>query len=176
MQAGSDRPCPQPNVVQTYLQENADFTGDISNSDRVCFTCYKSHLALLKQNIPTRNNEDLKAQVQSVRASVDKGSDIVHGTTNRMLLYIGTMLLDNRPSLLPIICSNVPLDKMFQCTIGMLAVAKGVEEPAELKLAFNDGSYVKLKPNTEIMWLICARCESLVHRCIDQHFDMHTTV
>ena len=128
LQAGSDRPCPQPNVVQEYLKEHADFTGDISKSDRVCFTCYKSHLALLKQNIPTSDDEDLKAQVQSVRASVDKGSDIVHDATNRMLLDVWTMLLDNRASLLPIICAN------FHRYAKQLAVAKGIEEPAELKL------------------------------------------
>ena len=43
--AGNDRYCPQPKVVEAYLREHTDFTMDISESDRVCFTCYKSHLA-----------------------------------------------------------------------------------------------------------------------------------
>ena len=33
---------------QAYLSEHTDFAGDIVRSDRVCLTCYKSHLVLLK--------------------------------------------------------------------------------------------------------------------------------
>ena len=47
LQVGNDRPCPQPEVVQANLHKHTDFTGDISKNDRVCFTCYKFHLALL---------------------------------------------------------------------------------------------------------------------------------
>ena len=49
LRTGNDRPCPQPCVIQAYLAEHTDFTGNIASGDRVCLTCYKSHLVLLKE-------------------------------------------------------------------------------------------------------------------------------
>ena len=49
LRMGNDRPCPQPHVIQKYLSEHTDFTGEIVNSDRVCLTCYKCHLVLQRQ-------------------------------------------------------------------------------------------------------------------------------
>ena len=72
LRAGNDRHYPQPKVVEAYLREHTDFTMDISESDHVCFTCYKSHLEILKQNHPTSTDEDLRplALVESVRVYV----------------------------------------------------------------------------------------------------------
>ena len=36
--------CPQPDIIQKYLRENTEFSGEICNDDRVCYACYKSHL------------------------------------------------------------------------------------------------------------------------------------
>ena len=72
------RPCPQPEVVQAYLTEHTDFTGGIAKTDRICFTCYKSHLALLKQNNPTGRDEDLRPLVESVKTHVGMGTDIIN--------------------------------------------------------------------------------------------------
>ncbi len=71
---GNDRPCPEPevHVVQAYLHQHTDFIGDIAKNDRVYFTCYESHLALLKQNNPT-SNDDLRPLVESVRTGVGMG-------------------------------------------------------------------------------------------------------
>ena len=127
LQVGNDRPCPQPEVVQAYLNEHTDFTGGIAKSDRVCFTCYKSHLALLKQNNPTSRDEDLRPLVESVRTHVGMGSDIISMATNKMLVDVGTMLLDNQATLLPIICAN------FHQYATELAVEQGIEESQEVK-------------------------------------------
>ena len=44
------RPCPKPDIIQLHLQERTGFEGEIHSQDRVCFTCYKSHLVILKEN------------------------------------------------------------------------------------------------------------------------------
>ena len=66
LRQGNDRPCPQPLIIQAYLSEHTDFTGDIVSSDRVCFSCYKSHLVLLKENKPISTDDDLQSLVHSI--------------------------------------------------------------------------------------------------------------
>ena len=41
----------QPQVIQAHLHvcDHTDFEGDIKESDRVCLTCYKSHLVVYTQ-------------------------------------------------------------------------------------------------------------------------------
>ena len=68
LRMGMDRPCPQPK----YLYEHTDFTGNIVPSDRVCLTCYKSHLVLLKENKPVSRDSDLQSLVDCIiRAATD---------------------------------------------------------------------------------------------------------
>ena len=77
---GNDRPCPELEVVQAYLHDNTDFIGDIGKIDRVCFTCYKSHVALLN---PTSKDDDLRPLVESVITGVGMGHDIISNATPR---------------------------------------------------------------------------------------------
>lgn len=44
------RPCPNPKVIQTHLRNTAGFEGSIAAGDKVCFSCYKSHLAILQED------------------------------------------------------------------------------------------------------------------------------
>lgn len=53
------RPIPEPSAIQSFLSANTDFNDHISAQDRVCFTCYKSHLFIIKH---------LKGSVQSADA------------------------------------------------------------------------------------------------------------
>ena len=126
-QVGHDRPCPQPEAVQAHLSEHTDFTGEISENDRVCFTCYKSHLALVRQNNPISRDDDLRPLVESVNKCVGMDSDIMSTAKNKMLLDVGNMLLDNQATLLPIICAN------FHHYAMELTAEKGIEELHELK-------------------------------------------
>ena len=128
LRLGSDRPCPHPEVVQAYLHETTDFTGDIAKSDRVCLTCYKSHLALTKQTDCASRDDDLRPLVESVRGGVSTGHDIIGTATNKMLMDVGEMLLENNATLLPTVCAS------FHHYATELAVEHGIEEPPELKL------------------------------------------
>ena len=128
---GMDRPCPQPHTIQKYLYEHTDFTGNIVPSDRVCLTCYKSHLVLLKENKPVSRDSDLQSLVDCIsRQSKSTGMahDIIRAATDHMLIEVGTMLLENKATLLPTICSS------FIQHAKHVAVRLGMPEPPELKM------------------------------------------
>ena len=124
---GKDRPCPQPNVVEAYLREHTDFAMDISPTDRVCLTCYKSHLEILKQNYPTSTDEDLKSLVEGIRQNKGKDCDAISNAVNKILYDVGTMLLENQATLLPIICA-----KFHQYVREFAQDNVGVQESTEL--------------------------------------------
>ena len=103
LRVGNDRPCPQPLDIQKYLCEHTDFEGCISEGDRVCLTCYKSHLFVLKTNKPISTDDDLKSLNDNLRQQATKAHDLIHRATNKMLIEVGRMLLENRAALLPTI-------------------------------------------------------------------------
>jgi len=63
---------PEPGMIGAFLSENTDSNESISSNDRVCFTCYKSHLLLLKH---------LKGSVKSTDSDL-KTSIVKHGSEN----------------------------------------------------------------------------------------------
>ena len=131
LRMGNDRPCPQPHVIQKYLSEHTDFTGEIVNSDRVCLTCYKCHLVLLKDNQPMSTDSDLQSLVVSISTqgkSAHMAHDIIRIATNHMLIEVGRMLLENKATLLPAILYS----SFLQHTKHL--VAQGMQEPPELKM------------------------------------------
>ena len=133
LRLGNDRPCPQPHVIQMHLSQHTDFEGDILADDRVCLTCYKSHSVILKENQPISTDEDLKelvdtlGQQATVITSMSNAEDIICAVTNRMLITVGTMLMENRAMLLPSILSD------FKQYAKDLIIAKCIQEPQELK-------------------------------------------
>ena len=42
--------CPQPSTIEKHLREKMGFDGKIGVTDLVCYSCYRSHLYILKQN------------------------------------------------------------------------------------------------------------------------------
>ena len=38
------RACPQPHIIQKYLGDNTEFSGEICSNDRICYAWYKSHI------------------------------------------------------------------------------------------------------------------------------------
>ena len=41
--------CPNPTVIQKYLEENAGYDSHIAENDKVCYACYRAHLVILKR-------------------------------------------------------------------------------------------------------------------------------
>ncbi len=44
------RACPNSEVINKYLLEHTGFEGTISSNNKVCFSCYKCQLEILKDN------------------------------------------------------------------------------------------------------------------------------
>ena len=129
LRLGNDRPCLQPHIIQAHLSQHTDFDGDILSSDRVCITCYKSHMVLLMQNKPISLDDDLKLLVDSISQQPSgTDHDIICAATNRMLITVGKMLIENRAALL----ASIHFD--FTQHAKDLFTAKGIEEPPELKV------------------------------------------
>ena len=65
LKQSNHRPCPKPDVIQVHLQDMTGFEGEIHSHDRVCLTCYKSHLVILKENKPISKDSDLKQLIDT---------------------------------------------------------------------------------------------------------------
>lgn len=83
------RTCPQPKVIQKYLTDNTDIVGEICTDDKVCYTCYKSHLIIIKHiNTP---------QMSYVR-TIDQA---IQYTSNVLAVEVGEAILKQTALLLP---------------------------------------------------------------------------
>ena len=74
------RPCPKPDEIARYLKENTGFEGNSEASDRVCYTCYKSHNIILQKSKSESSNRYLKELIAMYAGEVPCMDDI---TTTR---------------------------------------------------------------------------------------------
>ena len=61
------RKCPEPALIQQFLQQNTEFTGQISAEDHVCYAFYKAHLVTIKHmhNTTTSTDADLADKIKN---------------------------------------------------------------------------------------------------------------
>ena len=65
------RHCPNPDLVQKHLQVHTGFEGTISVTDKICETCYRSQLTLLKtEETSGSDNEEFESLVSSLQNSL----------------------------------------------------------------------------------------------------------
>ena len=89
-----------------------------------------SHTWCYSENKPISRDDDLKSLVDNIcqqNTGTGMAYDIICAATNRMLIAVGTMLMENRATLLPTICSD------FNQHAKDLTAAQGIQEPPELK-------------------------------------------
>ena len=77
--------------------------------------------------------------------------DIISTATNKMLVDVGTMLLENQAMLLPIICAN------FHQYARELAEEQEVEEPPEI-----NSRRILCEMKAKYCCSVCVRCKSMV--------------
>ena len=103
------RKCPHPNEITQYLINNAGFEGTIEPNDKVCYTCYKSHLAILQKSkemiISTDEDlEDLLASLSTQVHPIDKihtSDDVIDAAMILVSITVGKHLLAGEAILLP---------------------------------------------------------------------------
>ena len=49
------RKCPEPELIQLFLQQNTEFSGVINADSRVCYACYKAHLIIIPSIVSDSN-------------------------------------------------------------------------------------------------------------------------
>ena len=100
------RPCPNPEIIVEYLG-NAGFTVSLSDGDKVCFACYKLHLAIIQHDKQLSKDSDLQElldEIQSRVKSISKLStlnDVQALALDKVLADIAEQLLQRKAILLP---------------------------------------------------------------------------
>lgn len=66
------RHCPNPDLIQEHLQTHTGFEGTISATDKICETCYRSHLTLVKiqEENSQSNEEEFDVLVSTLQNSI----------------------------------------------------------------------------------------------------------
>ena len=141
---GNDRPCPHPDVVQAYLHQNTDFTGDIAKSDCVCLTCYKSHSALTKTNCTSRDGLPLVSQSANKEVLVQ-----VSPINSKEMKFVNLLALDaalgNDPDLSGLEAVNLAqiLQTLFVCTgCDYISFFYGIGKATFLRYFFQNASFI----------------------------------
>ena len=103
------RAVPEPSVIWEFLSQNNDSSENISTDGRVCFTCYKSHLLLVKhlKGSVISTDADLKTLIHKIEASlpalstVTTYADALSYVSSLLATYVGKALLNQTALLLP---------------------------------------------------------------------------
>ena len=102
----SYRTCPNPSRIEEYLKQHTGYEGNIQENDKVCYTCYKSHLVILEKSRPPSTDSDLKQLVSdlsdhfpatpvgSVEEAIDRG-------ITKVTIEVGKKLIERNVLLLP---------------------------------------------------------------------------
>ena len=111
LRGNNHRPCPKPDAIQQHLKETTGFEGEICCQDRVCMSCYKSHLVVLKGSKPISRDNDLQQLIDTYTQqipSIDQvvtAHDVIMTAMAKTLVRVGHILLEKRAILLPSIHS-----------------------------------------------------------------------
>jgi hypothetical protein len=107
------RLCPEPQIVEELLKERTDFSNNIRQTDKVCFSCYKSHLNLLKcdngNTLKDSKDEDLQATISMCKLALlqkpftQTAEDVLEHAMIKTTIDVGNNLLLNNAMLLPVI-------------------------------------------------------------------------
>lgn len=65
------RSIPELDIIQHFLQSNTEFRETLQPDDRICYTCYKSHLVIVKhmKQIVCSSDSDLRDLVRQIKQS-----------------------------------------------------------------------------------------------------------
>ena len=106
LQKGS-RPCPDAASITMYLADKTGYEGTIGENDKVCFSCYKSHLHILKHTQSESTDEELNELLKEIKHTIIKPEqiksieDAISMAMSMTTVYVGEALLQQEGLLLP---------------------------------------------------------------------------
>ena len=62
------RSCPNSNLINKYLLEQMGYEGNLTNNSKVCFSCYKSQLEIIKGTSLSSTDTDLSQLITSLNS------------------------------------------------------------------------------------------------------------
>ena len=92
---------PEPALIQQFLQQNTEFTGQISAEDRVCYASYKAYL------VTTSTDADLATLLDKIKNETSSTSHIhtphqaLSYAAHMSAVHVGEALLNQTALLLP---------------------------------------------------------------------------
>ena len=103
------RKCPDRKLIQDYLLRNCEFNSMIDVDDKICLSCYKSHLVIVNQvqQHPVSNDSDLQHTLDKIRQQTSNPSQIttvdeaIAHAAHYTALVVGEALLNQTAMLLP---------------------------------------------------------------------------
>ena len=103
------RAFPEPEILQTFLRENTDFTGELSPNDRVCYICYRSHLSIVKHCKASVKSldSDLRELINSIQKrqckveEISSYDDALDYAAKFVAVILGECLIKQTAALLP---------------------------------------------------------------------------
>ena len=101
------RHCPDPLVIQSHLIETTGFEGTINSNDKVCNSCYKSHLVILNANKLVSRDSDLLLVISTLKQNakaINELSNLQHvldAAVNHTTIMVAEEMLHRRVLHLP---------------------------------------------------------------------------
>ena len=102
------RPCPNAEIIGEHLRDSTGFEGTLTSGDKVCYSCYKSHLVILQEGKTISKDSDLQSTLQAIRQKVGtvdqpKTSQQVRDLAmDKTIVHVGEELLQGKAILLPV--------------------------------------------------------------------------
>ncbi len=163
------RSIPDLDIVQHFLQPNTEFRETLQMDDHVCYTCYKSHLVLVKhvKQIVCSTDSDLLDLVCQVKHSKPRISDIktwdnvVDYVMKSLAVSAGETLLKQTAILLPQL--YVTFKDSVQSLKDQLGIITDRSIPSHL--------WLRIKQTVDCLyynttWQINVVCQSMGRYCI----------
>ncbi len=139
-------------MVQRHLVEAAGFDGTINPNDKVCYTCYKSHLVIMQENRLVSKDSELQLLINTYKHNsieVCKLADLQ--AVNHTTVMVGEELLQKNILHLPAIHD-------FLCDYAdTLTIATNLDERGDIR---------KLVTNMWVLSMLTANLQHhIIYRC-----------
>ena len=101
------RLCPQPDVIEAHLRDTVGFEGHITSADKVCNSCYKSHLVVLQESQTISRDSDLQRLINTFEQAsteadrITSVSELLQAALITTTIQVGNKPLAREVILLP---------------------------------------------------------------------------